>query len=59
MDDRVPKQARQWAAHAVIGYLVEAVLNWLEFGNPQRDALFVKATNAPMRAGVTVWSKTS
>jgi AcrR family transcriptional regulator len=59
MDDRVPKETRQWAAHAVVGYLVEAVLNWLEFGDPQRDALFVKATNAAMRAGVKVWSKTS
>jgi AcrR family transcriptional regulator len=59
MDDRVPADALQWAAHAVVGYLVEAVLNWIEFGDPQRDALFVKATNAAMRAGVKVWSKTS
>jgi AcrR family transcriptional regulator len=59
MDDRVPPEARQWAAHAVVGYLVEAVLNWLEYGDPERDALFVKATNAAMRAGVKVWSKTS
>lgn len=59
MDDRVPPDALQWAAHAVVGYLVEAVLNWLEFGDPQRDALFVKATNAAMRAGVRAWGKTS
>lgn len=59
MGDRVPADALQWAAHAVVGYLVEAVLNWLEFGDPKRDALFVKATNAAMRAGVKVWSKTS
>jgi len=59
MGDRVPRSARQWAAHAVVGYLVEAVLNWLEFGDPKRDALFVKATNAAMRAGVKVWSKAS
>ena len=59
MDDRVPAEALQWAAHAVVGYLVEAVLNWLEFGDPERDALFVKATNAAMRAGVKVWSKSS
>jgi len=57
MGDRVPPDARQWAAHAVVGYLVEAVLNWLEFGDPKRDALFVKATNAAMGAGVKVWSK--
>jgi hypothetical protein len=40
-------------------YVLYPVLNWLEFGDPQRDALFVKATNAAMRAGVKVWSKTS
>ncbi len=56
MGDRVPPDALQWAAHAVVGYLVEAVLNWLEFGDPRRDALFVEATNAAMGAGVKVWS---
>lgn len=59
MGDRVPPEAVQWAAHAVVGYLVEAILNWLEFGDPRRDALFVKATNAAMRAGVKVWSNAS
>ncbi|HIF92936.1 MAG TPA: TetR/AcrR family transcriptional regulator [Myxococcales bacterium] len=58
MDDRVPAEALQWAAHAVVGYLVEAVLNWLEFGDERRDVLFVKATNTAMRAGVKVWSET-
>jgi hypothetical protein len=28
---RVPPESRRWAAHAVVAYLVEAVLNWLEF----------------------------
>jgi AcrR family transcriptional regulator len=59
MGDRVSSEAQEWAAHAVVGYLVEAVLNWLEFGDPQRDPLFVKATNAAMRAGVKVWSNSS
>jgi AcrR family transcriptional regulator len=59
MVDRVPPDALRWAAHAVVGYLVEAVLNWLEFGDPQRDPLFVKATDAAMRAGVNAWSKPS
>jgi AcrR family transcriptional regulator len=58
MEGRVPAEALQWAAHAVFGYLVEAVLNWLEFGDSRRDALFVEATNAAMRAGVKAWSKT-
>ncbi|MBJ20170.1 MAG: TetR/AcrR family transcriptional regulator [bacterium] len=59
MGHRVPPDAQQWAANAVVGYLVEAVLNWLEFGDSECDALFVKATNAAMRAGVKVWSKGS
>jgi len=59
MRERVPSEALQWAAHSVVGYLVEAVLNWLEFGDPERDALFVKSTNAAMRAGVKVWSRAS
>ena len=56
LGERVPADTMQWAAHAVVGYLVEAVLNWLEFGDPQRDALFVKATNTALRAGVKAWS---
>jgi len=55
--ERVPPRNLEWAAHATVGYLVEAVLNWLEFGDPKRDAIFVKATNAAMRAGVRAWSR--
>jgi AcrR family transcriptional regulator len=55
--ERVPKENLQWASHATVGYLVEAVLNWLEYGDPKRDALFVKATNAAMRAGIRVWTR--
>jgi len=54
---RVPRDALQWAAHAVVGYLVEAILNWLEFGDPNRDPQFVAATNGGMRAGVRAWSR--
>jgi len=57
--DRVPLEFREWAAHAVVGYLVEAVLNWLEFGDPARDEQFVRATNKALRAGVRAWSELS
>ena len=56
LNGRVPPDALEWAAHAVVGYLVEAILNWLEFGDPERDNLFVTATNEAMRAGVKAWS---
>jgi hypothetical protein len=43
---RVAPESRRWAAHAVVAYLVEAVLNWLEFGDSARDDAFVAATDA-------------
>ena len=54
---RVPQEHLEWAAHAVVGYLVEAVLNWLEFGDPARDEQFVAATNQALRAGVRAWAR--
>lgn len=54
---RVPREHIEWAAHAVVGYLLEAVLNWLEFGNPARDEQFVVATNQALRAGVRAWAR--
>ena len=54
--DRVPAAHLEWAAHAVVGYLVEAVLNWLEFGDPGRDEQLVAATNHALRAGVRAWA---
>jgi len=57
--DRVPPEFRDWAAHALVGYLVEAVLNWLKFGDPARDERFVRATNKALRAGVRGWSEIS
>jgi AcrR family transcriptional regulator len=55
--DRVPRAHIEWAAHAVVGYLVEAVLNWLEFGDRARDEQFVGATNQALRAGVRAWGR--
>jgi hypothetical protein len=53
----MPREHLEWAAHAVVGYLVEAVLNWLEFGDPARDDRFVAATNQALRAGVRAWAR--
>lgn len=57
LGDRVPKASREWAAHALVGYLVEAVLNWLAFGDPARDEQFVRATDKALRAGVRAWTE--
>ena len=54
---RVPREHLEWAAHAVVGYLVEAVLSWVEFGDRARDDQFVAATNQALRAGVRAWAR--
>lgn len=59
LGERVPPASVEWAAHAVVGYLVEAVLTWLDFGDERRDEHFVAATNAALRAGVRAWSRLS
>ena len=40
-------------------YVVEAVLVWVEDGDPRYDARFVAATNAALKAGVRSWAKSS
>lgn len=57
--DRVAPDTLEWAARAAVGYVVEAVLSWLEHGDPARDERFLTATNAAMRAGVRAWSRAS
>lgn len=55
--DRVASREREWAARAVVGYVVEAVLTWLEEGDPAYDARFARATDAAMCTGVRAWSR--
>ena len=54
--DWTPRDALDWAAPAVVGYELEAVLTWLEFGRPADDARFVRATRASLAAGVRAWA---
>ncbi|MGH9013351.1 MAG: TetR/AcrR family transcriptional regulator [Acidimicrobiia bacterium] len=53
-----PADTVEWAAHAVVGYLLEAVLNWLEYGDAAHDSRFVRATETALRAGVRAWGTT-
>jgi AcrR family transcriptional regulator len=53
---RVSRGSLEWASRALVDYLVAAVLNWLEFGDAQRDEQFAAATNAALRAGIRAWS---
>ena len=47
---------REWAAQTVVGYLVEATLNWLEYGDPARDDEFVELATAAVRIAVETWA---
>ncbi len=40
------RRLHEWAAQTVVGYLVEATLNWLEFGDPERDDEFIDLATA-------------
>ena len=58
LGDVVEADLVRWAAEATVGYLVHAVLTWLEFGVARHDRQFVEATDAAMRAGVRAWTRT-
>ena len=51
-----PADTIEWSAHAVVGYLLEAVLTWIDFGHPPDDARFVRATRASLASGVRAWA---
>jgi AcrR family transcriptional regulator len=55
--DQVPTALKEWAAHTMVGFLVEAVLAWLEFGQSDRDEEFVELATAAARAGLSAWSQ--
>jgi AcrR family transcriptional regulator len=52
---RVDESLFEWAAHTILGYLVEAVLNWLEHGDPERDEEFVELATGALRTGIGAW----
>jgi AcrR family transcriptional regulator len=49
---RVDPSLHEWAAQTLFGYLVEATLNWMDYGSPERDAEFVDMATAAARAAV-------
>jgi AcrR family transcriptional regulator len=56
LEPRVDPTLREWAAHTVVGYLVDATLNWLAFGDPARDEEFVVLATDAIRAAVGTWA---
>ncbi len=57
LGDRIPPRQRTWAAHAIIGFAVEGVLNWLRFGDAEADARIIDATTEALLAGVRAWAR--
>jgi AcrR family transcriptional regulator len=46
----------RWKAEAVIGFLVEAVLSWLDVGDPERDDELIARATEGVRAIRDAWS---
>jgi AcrR family transcriptional regulator len=44
-----------WGTETIVSYMVEAVLHWLEFGDPQRDDEMVELTTSGLHALVQAW----
>jgi AcrR family transcriptional regulator len=45
----------EWAAQTLFDHVVDAVLNWLDHGDPVRDDAFVGAEAAALRSTVAAW----
>ena len=58
LTEQVGADHRGWAAKATVSYVVEAVLGWVEDGDPRADARFLAATDAALRAGIRTWART-
>jgi AcrR family transcriptional regulator len=48
----------EWAAQTLFDHLVDAVLNWLDYGAIERDAGFIALEGASLRATVAAWAAT-
>ncbi len=53
------KSLRRWAAETAVTFLVEAMLNWLDEGNPARDDEFVEMMTSSLYAAVKAWASVS
>jgi AcrR family transcriptional regulator len=47
---------REWAAQTLFDHLVDAVLDWLDHGDPKHDDEFVALETAALQATVAAWA---
>jgi AcrR family transcriptional regulator len=52
----VPKTMSEWAAQTLFDHLVDAVLDWLDHGNPRNDEQFIVFETAALQATVGAWA---
>ncbi len=49
----------EWAAQTLFDHVVDAVLNWLDHGDPVRDDEFVALEAAALRETIRTWGRVS
>ena len=52
----VAPQFAEWAAQTLFDHLVDAVLDWLDHGDPADDEQFVALETAALQSTVSAWS---
>jgi AcrR family transcriptional regulator len=52
----VDASVAEWAAQTLFDHLVDAVLNWLDYGAESRDPQFVAVETAAIQSTLTAWS---
>jgi AcrR family transcriptional regulator len=56
---RAPVRVRtRWAAETLVSFVFDALLHWLEDGDPARDREFLAQVDASLPALVAAWSRT-
>ena len=55
LEPYVEPAMREWAAQTCVGYLVEAILAWLDQGDPAHDERFVIFASDALRGAVSAW----
>jgi AcrR family transcriptional regulator len=57
VDARAPARVRtRWAAETLVSFVFDALLHWIEDGDPDRDDEFLARVDASLPALVTAWA---
>ncbi len=50
------RRRKRWAAEALVSWLVDAVVHWLEHGSPDRDDELIELVSRSLPAMLSAWS---